>query len=225
MSVRITWLLAIVSAAMCAGCSSSGAGHGGQAGLCAFTAHFHGKKYLGEGVQVAPRAGRVVGMALLPGCDDHEGTSPTASQRITVAQLPGAPVSDALVWVGHPNMVIVRDGASLPPAVRKLMRAPACRAVDAPIRMSGPWGGIIDANGHTEVDLVPPYNLELLVRKSSAARYERAFLTVGVPLTMGHPLTKEDIRTSLWKGGSIALTVTCNRGRYVATAVNASPPL
>jgi hypothetical protein len=42
---------------------------------------------------------------------------------------------------------------------------------------------------------------------------------------LGEPITRADVETSLWKGGSIALRVQCaDEGRYVAEEVDASPP-
>ena len=74
-------------------------------------------------------------------------------------------------------------------------------------------------------DPEPSYGLELFVESTSAARYARAFLTVRVPRSLGRPLTREDIRRSLWQSGTIRIGTRCGlRGRYVALSVKAFPP-
>ena len=74
------------------------------------------------------------------------------------------------------------------------------------------------------VDLVPPYDVRLQVEHSSASRYERAELTIRVPLEAGRPLDRDDIRESLWQRGTIAITARCAGGPFVAVAVRAEPP-
>lgn len=116
------------------------------------------------------------------------------------------------------------DYDRLPSALARLLRAPKCDPGDAPIQLAGPWLGIIGADGHTELDMAPPYDLEINVAESSAERYERAYLTVRVPAELGRPLTRADIRSSLWEGGTISLRVSCRAGRYLAERVEAHLP-
>jgi hypothetical protein len=49
-------------------------------------------------------------------------------------------------------------------------------------------------------------------------------LDVRVPAALGKPLTRADLRASLWNGGTITVTATCRGGRYIATQVTAAPP-
>jgi hypothetical protein len=112
----------------------------------------------------------------------------------------------------------------LPGALTRLFHAPACRRADAPIVLQGPWGGLMGANGKTELDMRPPYDLELFAAHATPTRYRRAFLTVRVPASLGRPLTEHDIHASLDKGGSITITATCAGGRFVAEQVHAHPP-
>jgi hypothetical protein len=71
--------------------------------------------------------------------------------------------------------------------------------------------------------MAPPYDLRMYVYESSAKRYERAYLTVRVAAELGHPLSRADIRSSIWEGGTISLTVKFHEGRYVAERVEAHP--
>jgi hypothetical protein len=131
----------------------------------------------------------------------------------------------ALVWVDTNDTLLVRAGVRhLPKAVTLLLRAPTCRTADVPIRLRGPWGGILGANGKTELDMRPPYDLMVYAAHATPARYRRAFLTIRVPASLGRPLTEHDIHTSLDKGGSITITATCAGGRYIAQQVRAHPP-
>lgn len=216
-------LLASLAAAGCAG----GGGHAavGGAGACAFVATFHGHRYTGLAVQVAPVAGRRLGAAHTPPCNDTGGSLPTdPGQRLPVAELPGVPSSVALVVVGMDDTLLVRHPKRLPDQVRRLLHAPRCADSDSPLTLEGPWTGILQANGETEVDLAPPYDVTLRVARSSAPRYMRALIDVRVTQQLGRPISRRDIRASLWKGGTIALTATCSGGRYMATHVSTAPP-
>jgi hypothetical protein len=163
--------------------------------------------------------------ALMPGCNDTGQQSPAAEEHLRVAELRGVDPDVAVVWVDSPDRVFVREGLDpLPPAVTKLVNAPDCDPHDAPIRLRGGWLGIIGADGRTEVDLIPPYVLMLRVDQASAARYERVHLVVRVPPELGTPLTRADIRSSLWEPGTIAVTATCKGDRFIAVGVQAFPP-
>ena len=218
-------LLLAVFAVAAAGCGGGARAAVGGSADCAYVATFHGHSYSGVAVAIAPVPGRRVGAAHLPPCDDTGGVIPPGpGERLPVAELPGVPSSVALVVLGQDDLVLVRDPKRLPDAVRRLVHAPACAAGDRPLELAGPWTGILQADGKTEADLVPPYDVSLRVRRSSAPRYLGAALDVRVPAGLGGPLTRHDLRTSLRKGGTITLTVRCRDGGYVATRVTAVPP-
>jgi hypothetical protein len=143
-----------------------------------------------------------------------------------VARIRGVSPRVAVIWVGETDTILLRKSLSsnLPGAVRRLFQAPGCRAGDAPITLEGPWTGILGANGKTELDMRPPYDVGLRVAHASARRYLRASLTVRVPASLGSPLSKSDLRDSLRAGGTIRITATCSGGRFVAERVRAFPP-
>ena len=218
-------LLLASFAVAAAGCGGGARTAVGGSADCAYIATFHGHSYSGVAVAIAPVPGRRLGAAHLPPCDDTGGAIPPGpGERLPVAELRGVPSSVALVVLGHDDLVLVRDPKRLPKEVRRLMHAPACTAGKRPLELAGTWTGILQADGKTEVDMVPPYDVSLRVRRSSAPRYLGAALRVRVPAELGRPLTRRDLRASLWKGGTITLTVTCRDGGYVATQVSAAPP-
>jgi hypothetical protein len=192
---------------------------------CVFVVRWSGRTYEAVAVEVSPRVGRRLGRGVIPPCDDT-GDSPSPAERIDLAALPGVAPRRAVVAVGLSDLVLVRSSlvrrGRLPAEVKELLRAPRCTSRRR-VRLIGEWLGILGINGRTEVDVVPPYVLEIHVRRASKPRYLRAFLRVRVPKSLGRPLTREDIENVLWKGGDIATTVRCVRGRYVAVKVEARP--
>lgn len=64
------------------------------------------------------------------------------------------------------------------------------------------------------------YPLHPKIRCLSAA----LILAVLVGLALGRPVTREDVRSSLWEGGTIAVTASCEEGRFVADEVETFPP-
>jgi Family of unknown function (DUF6281) len=200
-------------------------GGSGGAGACAALARYHGAIYIGQAVHIAPVAAGAAGTAVVPSCADTPGGA-SGPQTIRVLRIRGVPPHVALIWAGIDDVVLVRRslGSHLPKALRRLLEAPSCRSGDAPIKLRGPWDGILGANGKTEVDLRPPYDVTMKVAGASSRRYLHAFLTVRVPAALGRPLSGTDIHRSLGKGGTIAITATCAGGRYVAQRVRAFPP-
>jgi Family of unknown function (DUF6281) len=193
---------------------------------CGYVVTFQGRGYTNLVVAVAPPEGVRLGEATQRGgCSDTGQSSPPHTSTFAVASFPGLPSSVALVIPGNDEFVLVRKGlGQLPPAVSALIHAPSCRASDEPIRLSGTWLGILGANGKTELDLVPPYDVFIRVTSSSSSRYERARLTVRVPASLGHPISHQDVVNSLWRGGSISITAGCDGTGFLASDVSVPPP-
>jgi hypothetical protein len=162
----------------------------------------------------------------MPPCEDTGGQLPAeGGGQIRIAELRGISPELAFVPLDRNDVIYVRaDRGSLPAKLKRLMRPPVCAAADAPISLAGPWLGILAPGGRTETDLVPPYDLSLLVLHTSSARYARAFLDVRVPASLGRPITRRELKASLLHGGTIAITATCRSGRYVATQIETAPP-
>lgn len=196
---------------------------GSGIGSCALVVIYEGKRYSPVRVEIAPQEGEPAGSATLPPCNDAEGSEESA-EEISVSELPGVSPEVALVWPGRHEMVLVREGTEeMPSEVARLREAPPCDPEDAPIHLSGMWLGILEPDESTEVDLVPPYDIEMLVADASPSKYVGANLVVRVPKDLGRPLSSEDVESSLWEGGTIEVTAECDRG-FVATKVMAFPP-
>jgi hypothetical protein len=159
----------------------------------------------------------------MPPCNDTNEAAEDP-EPVPLAAFPGLSPRDVVVPRHFNDVVLVRRGLrSFPAEVRRLQRAPRCESRGR-VRLRGPWHGILGADGRTELDLAPPYDLNVHVRTSSYPRYRRAFLDIRVSASLGRPITRADIESALWKPGEIAATVRCGkRGRYIATAVTARP--
>jgi len=136
--------------------------------------------------------------------------------------LSGVDPDIAVLW--NTDTILVREGTDpLPAAIERSLELPSCDQADEPIELSGMWIGILGADGNTELDMDPPYDVEMLVDTSSSPAYERAQLTIRVPASLGRPLTRDDVGASLWKGGRIAVSATCRGDGFVASEVAADP--
>ena len=191
---------------------------------CAFIVEFQGASYESVGVKKAPLEGESLGTATLPSCDDTNGDDEAEDETIEVARLEGVSPQQAILWQGHFDKVLVREGASLPPEVAALMQSPPCDREGESFRLSGPWLGIIGPGQETEVDLKPPYRVDMFIEEASDERYERAFVTVQVRPDAGEPLTRKDVRESLWEGGTIDVDGVCEGSAFVARDIEAYGP-
>jgi len=219
----VTLLLLIV---MATGCSGQVEGHpDGTQPTCAAIAFFDGLTYLGRNVPVHPVAGEVLGQAQVPGCNDTGQSQAPPDQFVTVARLPGVDPSIAVVEADNPQVMYTRANLKdLPPEVMAYFDVPTCQQADSPITLAGTWLGIIQADGHTELDMVPPYNVSMLVLHASSATYLRAELSIHVTASLGMPLTHADVHAVLWKGGTIRVIAECDGTGFVARSVEATPP-
>ena len=206
-------------------CGSKGTPtQGGSSGSCAFVAEFRGGNYESVVVRKAPAEGEHLGTAILPSCDDTEDEDEGQDETIEIARLEGVSPQQAILWQGHFDKVLVREGASLPPEVAALALPPPCDTEGESFRLSGPWLGIIGPGQETEVDLKPPYRVDMFVEEASEDRYESAFITVQVRPGAGEPLTREDVRASLWEGGTIHVDGVCQGSAFVARDIEAYGP-
>lgn len=196
---------------------------GSGEGSCALIVTFRGERYVGRQVLVEPPLGRGLGEGVIPSCDDSDEDG-SAEERITVVKLLGIDPSIAIVWVGQPSSILIREDLDpFPSELERYFDRPVCDPAHEPLRLFGQWVGIIQPDQTTEVDLDPPYDLELLVSVASAPEYEGADLVIRVPASAGRLVTKKDIRTSLWEGGSIEVTVRCSGRRFLAESVSTYP--
>jgi Family of unknown function (DUF6281) len=219
--------LLVAVAAGCGSSSSAETGDGADASVaaaCAAVVVFEGDRYLGTYTAFVPVAGARLGSGTTPACADTPAATPGKPENVEVFELEGVSPDVAITSRGG---VFIRDGVDverMPATLTRLLHPPSCVPADEPIELTGRWLGIIGADGHTELDLNPPYDVRVQVAESSAGRYERAELTIRVPEEAGHPLDRIDVRTSLWEQGTISATVRCREGAFVAETVDAEPP-
>jgi hypothetical protein len=218
---RVVALVALASVAI-VGCGDargtlSGGGNGGE---CRSFVWFRGHTYLGRHAAVVPEPGPVVGEAVYPSSCLSFGQSAPPGERIKMTSVNGVDPDIAVAQEGFPDLVYVRDDVDRPPpALVRAFTPLRCDPDLAPVRLQGTWLGITGADGNAELDLLPPYDVELRVTRSSPPGYERADLTVRVPASLGQPLSHADVETSLSTGGEIDLIATCRGERFLATGV------
>jgi hypothetical protein len=177
---------------------------------CAYTATFDGREYGGQSTVTRPVPGEHLGTATTPPCGEGEGS------EFDVFRLDDVDPAVAVVSAEGELILIHEDVQKMQVELRRYFTPPPCDPADEPVELLGTWIGILGADGTTEVDMQPPYDVYVDVREASSDAYERAEVTVRVPESLGMPLTREDLETSLWKGGDIRMVATCLEGPYTA---------
>lgn len=217
-------LLPFVVVAACSGGPSATAPPGVN-DPCYEVAFFEGREYSVQNAIVHPAPGEAVGRIRIPGC--FTGRSETLRDIWNeVARLPGVEPSRAVVDTEDPEVIYVSaDLDHYPAALDRYFTMPRCDPELSPIYVAGPWLSIPGTDANTEPDPVPPYQVELLVAESSARRYENTEILIVVPPGLGMPIAQEDIEESLWGGGSLRVTATCEGRRFVAEGIEVVPPL
>jgi hypothetical protein len=217
--------LVLMMGATACGSSGSPPSTAGAVGSCASVAYFDGREYSGHRAVVHPVPGEVLGEARLPGCNDTGEPTAPPDEFVEVARLSGVDPEIAMVVATTPEVIYVRsDLDPLPDEVVEFFAAPPCEPTDGPIELEGQWLSILGPNGTTEVDLVPPYTVGMLVAHSSSPRYLMAEIEVEVLPSLGSPLTREDLSSSLWEGGTVQVETRCDGERFIAESIEAFPP-
>jgi hypothetical protein len=224
-------LITRVLVAFATGSTACGGGPGSDAvgsegaGSCANIAIFEGREYTGQHAVRHPSFGEVLGEARIPACNDTNLSTPEPDEFVKVARLAGVDPEVAIVDAISPEVIYIRSDLYPGPAeVVRLFTAPSCAQEDSPIAFRGTWLGIFGPGETTELDLLPPYTVMMLVSQSSSPRYVNAEIDIRVPPSLGSPLTHQDVKTSLWEGGTIRVRSTCDGKRFVADSVAAFPP-
>lgn len=201
--------------------TGTGTGAGAGEGICVSEAMLSGHRFNGVATQFDAAEGRALGRAIIPPCPEGDGGGGDDGTPIEVAAIEGVAPADAFVQRGQDDVVFIRDGLEpLPPELARLMDAPACDPADEPIRLSGPWLGIMGPDESTETDLVPPYDLEMVAAEASSPAYLRAHLVVRVPRGRSRPITRQDVEAALWKPGTMTVVAGCGGPGFVAREVS-----
>jgi hypothetical protein len=224
--------LAVTALCLTTGVACGGDTDGSLAGpaslaSCALAVEYNGHRYIGNAAAVRPVEGKPLGTATQPGCQDTPDGPEAEGSDVEVVEIEGVLPDVAIALTGRGESILIREDVDyerLPPELARLLSAPSCDSGDQSVELSGRWLGILGADGQTELDLDPPYDVRILVAEASLADYARAELTVRVPATLGRPLTRKDVESSLWEGGTLTATVSCRDGDFVAAAIKAAPP-
>ena len=205
--------------ALSAACGPPVAANDEGAGSCAARASLDGSWYLGHGgAAVLPTYGEPLGTAVMEDCEGGNGFEMEAVEIVGVSPDVAFATPDF-----DEQVIFVAEGTDpLPTDLKPLFHEPECDVTE-PVDLRGRWLGIIGADGETEVDLVPPYDLMMRVDAASEPRYERTYLTIRVPPELGQPLTRADVQSFLLHEGDLSITATCVDGRFSATSAAASP--
>lgn len=199
-----------------------------SSGTCAPVAHFRGHTYRSGNAAVHPVNSAPIGQMQVSGCTDlgepgQPATSPW-EDSVTVERLPGVPPRVAVIEQADLPTVIWVSGdefkGPFPPRLARYFVPPTCRPNDEPLVLEGPWIGILGADGKTELDMLPPYDVMVFVTSTSSDHYLRADLTIRVPPSLGTPLTHDEATSTLRTGGPIHVEAVCSSHGYLATKVS-----
>lgn len=207
----------MVGLAVLAGCSAHDGSPGGSAS-CAALLEYAGHVYSGYGDLVRDPAttGRVDD-GVLPGCDDGNGA--TADEPAKVSELAGIPMARAVLVGGQ---LYVRRDRPFPEAARIWFQRPECEGRSA-FELRGRW---LTVQGPRKVrfdgDLRAPYRLDVHVTRGPQ-QYVGTTVTVHADEKTDPGLGPRDVKSSLWRGGTVTAEVRCDDGRFVAETLDSQP--
>ena len=207
-------------------CAAGGttAGGGGDAS-CAAVLDFDGRRYVGDGLigeGSVLKEGRRLGTGVQPGCDDGNGAAESLESVVHV--LPGVDPRVAVLTTGDRLWIAEETGAAAvrEDGVLREVRRPAQCALDRPLTLTGDWIGVTQrARVRFDGDLRPPARMQVVVAAPSPVvgpRFAAQALTVTIPQGIDVP-PAEDVVAMVQGSVPVEVTVTCDRGRFVARSV------
>lgn len=222
--------LAAATTAAVAGCASSSTGgtagadvdadSGGEASCAAVIVH-DGATYAGQGRVLRDPAttGREVA-AVLPGCDDSGGQDEAEEdQQVQVAELEGVPLETAFLWQ---ESIFVREGHELPQAAEAWFEVPRCTS-ETEFEILADWLGVTTPKKpRFDGDLRPPYRLEVHVVEGPD-EYVGATVELHADGATDPALGPEDVKSSLWEGGTVRARVSCEEEYFRALSLQVPP--
>ncbi|MDN4161953.1 hypothetical protein [Nocardioides abyssi] len=210
---------ALVAAAALTACA--GAGGDGSAS-CAAVLEIDGVRYSGYGdLRRQPETtGRRLDV-VVPGCDDTGGQGGAEPDRAASAEeLAGVAADRAVLLDG---LLYVRDGSDLPAAARVWFDPVRC-AHAGEAELTGTWLGVTGSQEpRADGDLRPPYRIDVAVADGPAT-YAGTTVTLRVTSDTQPALGRDDVRDTLWTGGSVTARVRCDDGRFSVLAVRSTTP-
>lgn len=186
---------------------------------CGASLSYEGHHYIGYGdILKQPSLGPEVGSGSMDPCS---GGGP--GQRVTVTAIRHVPVAHAIFVAGD---VYVRKGEPLPQRLQSAFHQPRC-STRGRFAVKGKWLGILGSRSpHGGAVVKAPYAVRVGVEHTSpgAQKYAGYTLTIHVDNAIRPPITRSDIRHSLWRGGTLRAVAHCVNSRFVVESLAATPP-
>jgi hypothetical protein len=185
------------------------------AASCAAVLRIDGATYIGIGGLV--RDPEVTGEeveAVQPGCNDTGGEEPPG-EAVSAQVLSDVAKDTALLFNGD---VYVRHGREAPEQLRFWRTAPTC-ATPGTFELSGTWLGVEGPHQpEYDGDIQLPYRVLMHV-DAGPDQYVKTQITVHADTSTSPALGPDDVKASLWTGGTVRAQVHCDADRFAATAL------
>lgn len=147
------------------------------------------------------------------GAEDDE-----VATTVTIRELTALPLDRAFLASG---ILMVRGDLPTPDEVSAWMRRPACDSEDS-FEVTGDWVGIHNSYAQRQdPGLPPPYRLDVWITDGPADLVGGNVL-IQVTDDTAPRLTREDVRGSLWEGGTVTATVHCEDRSFIADEATSS---
>lgn len=184
---------------------------------CAAVLRVDGKDYLGiGGLRRDPEVTGEEVEAVMPGCNDTGGEAPT-DETVSAQVLSEVDTDTALFYEGA---VYVREGTDAPEELTRWRTAPTCDTVGT-FELSGTWLGVQGPHKpEQDGDIQLPYRITMHV-DDGPEQYEKAEVVVHADTETSPALGPDDVKSTLWTGGTVTATVRCDGDRFEATALTA----
>ena len=184
---------------------------------CAAVLRVDGKDYLGiGGLRRDPEVTGEEVEATMPGCNDMGGEAPP-DETVTAQVLSEVDRDTALFYEGA---IYVREGSDAPEQLQYWRTAPKC-TTDGAFELSGTWLGVQGPHKpESDGDIQLPYRVTMHVDEGPD-EYERAQVVVHAGTSTSPALDADDVKSTLWTGGSVTAQVHCDGGQFEATALTA----
>ncbi|KRE94060.1 hypothetical protein ASG76_11720 [Nocardioides sp. Soil774] len=154
--------------------------------------------------------------AVMPGCNDTGGEMPP-EETVTAQVLTEIGSDTALLFNGD---VYVREGREAPEQLRYWRTAPKC-STEGTFELAGTWLGVQGPHKpQYDGDIQLPYRITVHVDEGPD-EYVKTQITVHADISTSPALGPDDVKSSLWTGGTVTAQVRCDGDTFAATALTA----
>jgi len=213
----------VVVALVSVGLVRSGLSSGHTEADCAAEVLLDGQRYTGYGelLTTPPTTSRTA-VGVRPGCDDTGGREVDDSERVTVHELKGIPMTTAILVNGQ---LYVANDAELTPEMRAWFRAPGC-SHEGSVTLVGRWLGVTsDKPVRFDGDVRAPLRIELAVERSSPdiPAYDGWRIHVSDDGSAVPALRPADVKAALWDDALLEVRVHCEGRAFMAEGFRVLP--